>query len=360
MIFLTMNTQSNNHLVQQNRKGLKNTTRRFIITLIFFLIVTTILAFYYFAILGDSDDAHILPGSTTGNIVNGGLIAYHEEFVYYTGENGHIYKSKLDGSRQEKLNDTYSIYINVVDDWVYYSNHDDEGRIYKMRTDGSSVTRLNNERSRDLHVTGDWVYYINSSMEPYESYYDTKADICKIKTDGSNHSLILGGGIATSLALADNILYFGSYKGIYRMGIEGADKIKLTDLEAYQIVVHEEWVYFVTDIIGAGSYVGGDILARIKTDGSSFEKLYSMENEYHQWFSDFNVSGNRLYYIMKEEARPYSLNVLDIESGDTKTLVYADGSWISSISLVEDFVYYKFYEHKNGNYTFYLQRVDAN
>ncbi len=113
-------------------------------------------------------------GNTVGNISNLGLVAQHNEWVYFF--EGHLYKSKKDGSESIQLSNDASYLINVIDDWVYYINNNDGDKIYKIKTDGSSRTRLNDDESWCLNVVGGWIYYSTQS-EP---------GIYKIKTDGSS------------------------------------------------------------------------------------------------------------------------------------------------------------------------------
>jgi len=78
-------------------------------------------------------------GNTVGNIVNGGYVAQKSDWIYYqSNDGGKLYKIRTDGSSRTKLNDDSSYWINVVGDWVYYTNfNDDIGKFYKIRTDGT-------------------------------------------------------------------------------------------------------------------------------------------------------------------------------------------------------------------------------
>jgi hypothetical protein len=76
-------------------------------------------------------------GNTPGNIINGGYAAIQGDWIYYNNasDDGKLYKIKTDGSGRQKLNDDVSSYINVIGDWIYYT--DDIGNICKIKTDGS-------------------------------------------------------------------------------------------------------------------------------------------------------------------------------------------------------------------------------
>ena len=81
-------------------------------------------------------------GNTPGNIVNAGLAAEQDGWIYYSIPDDRIYKVRTDGSGRMNVNNDNSFFINVVGDWIYYFNYDDHDQIYKIRTDGSGRTRV--------------------------------------------------------------------------------------------------------------------------------------------------------------------------------------------------------------------------
>jgi serine/threonine protein kinase len=272
-----------------------------------------------------------------GNRTNGGLVTIYEDHIYFRGDDGHLYRSEPDGSGLIKMNNTSSMYINVHDDWIYYTNQDDGSRIYKMRTDGSDVVKLNDDFSYSLHVTDEFIYYIQIPDREYNLY----GNICRIRKDGSECRELLDGEVATDLILSGDYLYYSSKDGIYRMDTEGNNKSFLVDSKAFQIVISDDWLYFVTDIAGSDMYMGGENLYRIKTDGNSLEKIYSLEHEPSEWFYHFNVSGDKVYFIKMEQCRPVSINVISVNEKDYNTLIYRENSWLDWVNLLNDKVYYR-------------------
>ena len=61
-------------------------------------------------------------GNTVGNIVNYGLIAMSDGWIYYHNPTvgGYLFKMRIDGSERTKLNEDASFFINVMGDWIYY------------------------------------------------------------------------------------------------------------------------------------------------------------------------------------------------------------------------------------------------
>jgi hypothetical protein len=58
---------------------------------------------------------------------------------------GHIYKINMDDMTEIiKISDDVAGEINIVGDWVYYSNKDDEdSSYYRIRKDGTDRQRVN-------------------------------------------------------------------------------------------------------------------------------------------------------------------------------------------------------------------------
>jgi len=96
-------------------------------------------------------------------------------------EEGRICSISTTGSRFRKLDQQTAtdcnLSFNVVDDRIYYSNYNDSGNLYSMKTDGSDDKRLNEEWAIYINILNDRIFYFNM----YE------AEIYTMLTDGSKH-----------------------------------------------------------------------------------------------------------------------------------------------------------------------------
>ena len=94
---------------------------------------------------GDFSEAEQL-GFTGANIGQGGLMAGDGEWVYYRSESDWgLYRARTDGSEQTQLlppEDYAPSSINVLGDWVYFSNFRDGFSLWRVRTDGSEAEKL--------------------------------------------------------------------------------------------------------------------------------------------------------------------------------------------------------------------------
>ncbi|MCX7921795.1 MAG: DUF5050 domain-containing protein [Clostridia bacterium] len=143
-----------------------------------------------------------------------------EDWVYFRGfswdsARARLYKVKADGSGLTPLSgDTppgykvtdggnsvsyyYGNFECIQNDWIFYVNTDDGNKIYKVKTDGSARIKINEDSSSQLEMIGDWIYYTNEhdhknyriniqnpNQAPELIGYENK-----LKENGVRHSLL--------------------------------------------------------------------------------------------------------------------------------------------------------------------------
>ena len=88
------------------------------------------------------------------------------DWVYYCAGNGTISKVKKDGSgsvvpikgKASEINKGF--YINVLDEWLYYSNYEDASKLYKVKTDGSGEKiKLSEDSVGYINIVAGYVYF---------------------------------------------------------------------------------------------------------------------------------------------------------------------------------------------------------
>jgi hypothetical protein len=86
--------------------------------------------------------------------------------VYYCSGNGVISKVKKDGTGSavaikgtaSEINKAF--YINVFEEWLYYSNYEDGNKLYKIKTDGSGEkVKLSEDSVGYINITAGYIYY---------------------------------------------------------------------------------------------------------------------------------------------------------------------------------------------------------
>lgn len=111
------------------------------------------------------------------------------DVVYYVNsENNAVHRVNIDGSNDEKVYDSKAYNMNVYGDYIYYLNFKDESAestddtacIHRVRIDGKDheiVMEMENSTSF-INIVGDWIYYTDHS--------DNALYINLVKTDGSD------------------------------------------------------------------------------------------------------------------------------------------------------------------------------
>ena len=275
-------------------------------------------------------------GNTTGNIANGGLIAYQGDWIYYSNpeDEGRLYKKRPDGSEVTLLSKNSAMDINVVGDWVFYNNsrihYAPGGNVYKVRPDGSDETRLNDHYSSSVQVVEDRIYYSNYDVD------SRNFAIFKMRTDGSEQTMIID-RTAYNLNVVDGWVYFIESDGyndiprIYKGRTDGSDITLLFEGQAANLIVEGGWMYYQ-------NYYN---LNRTKTDGSS-RQILSFE-ETHV----YNVDGDWIYYVNISEGwwniyrmRNDGSNRERINN-ERSAEIFTAGDWIYYLSANNYFSYYR-------------------
>ncbi len=135
----------------------------------------------------------------------------------------------------DKLNfTTKSKYKDLIEDGWIYSNVN--GELYKISINGDERIKLSEEDATYITLNNDWLYYVS---------YDT--DLCKIKTDGTNRSIVKSDSKAMDLAIHNNWLYYldrEKYK-IHRLNLEdGAVMSVGTEAVSTWFKIDEGWIYY--------------------------------------------------------------------------------------------------------------------
>ncbi|HEY9060269.1 MAG TPA: DUF5050 domain-containing protein [Pseudobacteroides sp.] len=181
------------------------------------------------------------------------------DWIYYSNkmDGGKLYKIKIDNKKRLKLNNQESAYLNVIDNSIFYIA---EGyKLHKISIDGSNKYDYDSEIRCDyLNVVGEWLYF----SDPTNNY-----KICKMKKDGSDFQELNSNEGCHFLNVSDNWIYYcndSDGSKLYKVSINGTNNTKICDDRAELINIIDNWVYYSNDSEGSKFY-------RIKQDGSGRE-----------------------------------------------------------------------------------------
>jgi hypothetical protein len=157
-----------------------------------------------------------------------------DDRIYYSDNNSGvhgIYSVKTDGNGRIKITGDSPFLMIVADGWIYYNNEKDSNKLYAIRTDGSDRHKLIDDYALSINVVGDQIYYIKGD----------EWKIYRVNKDGSNRKL-LSEDSADWICVFDNRIYYTmSGAKIYSMNTDGGDKRVIKDLSdgAYKEVTYE-------------------------------------------------------------------------------------------------------------------------
>lgn len=180
------------------------------------------------------------------------------------------------GNSVGNLSNRPSIWVVEQDGWLYYSNwnYKDIGKLSKMKADGTQAAVLANDEVAYLNIMGDWIYYINLDND----------GIYRIKTDGTERTRLCEEKAINITVLGDKI-FFSVNGGIYKMDLDGSGKKKVAadNIANFNYMnVVGSWVYYVDSKHG--------YITKVRTDGTQktvIRKKYSRE---------LNVVGGNIYF----------------------------------------------------------------
>lgn len=240
------------------------------------------------------------------------------DWVYYSNysDNGKIYKMKKDGTKKQKLCDDTATYITVSGGTIYYANQSDKGRLYKINTDGTiDGGALNRDPSGKVHgapvmddygnynkatdqanfinVVGDWIYYSNFS-DGHKIYTVNKDGNIRRKVNDE---------WADGIQIVGAWAYYCSGSGaISKVRVDGTSSVvplrgttRKVD-KGYHLNIVDGWLYY-------SNAEDGGKLYRIKEDGSGEKKkLADLTTDY------INIVGDTMYLISGGKTYTLPLN----------------------------------------------------
>ena len=224
-------------------------------------------------------------GNTAGNVFNSGYATQVGTNIYWNNGSG-MYRY-VNYSKYALITADYGLFLNSVDDWVYYCNHDDNMYLYKIKNDGNSKTRLNTDATYFATLSDGVIYYINHSDGD---------KLYRIDTDGNNRKVVCGEVVNTFNIVGDWI-YYQNYDDtpsdnfIYKIRKDGSAKTLVASVVPYSIfIVDGSYIYYTNSYTNSTTGKAGHDLYRVKIDGTSPSKLYSGV------VGTFNVNDGWIYF----------------------------------------------------------------
>jgi hypothetical protein len=288
-------------------------------------------------------------GTTAGNLMNWGAITSQGNWMYSVG-NSAIVRTMLDGETAYKQLTKYSseggpANLNVVGDWVYYTNSLYNNEIFRIKLDRSKIEQLTHETAMQMCIIKDYIYFTNPG------------GLKKIKIDGSELITIYSlDGETAFFSFDENYLYLlvepfnnnpatSHVRGInnarltklYRMNYDGSDIKLLTEKDSLaSFIPYENYIYYIN--------TKDQSLYKMKNDGTKKVKLLN------ESINTFNISEDSIFYTIYPESK--KIYKVDLEgkkkSEITKNLEVTEFEYIIQFSIIGDSIYFYTHHYRRG------------
>lgn len=271
-------------------------------------------------VLNDENKIHEI-GNTSGNLLNGGYVAEKGAWIYYSNisDNSKLYKKSKNGSEQAILSDKSALFINVVDDWIYFysSLGRNETGIYRVKIDGTKEEKIKEDgisgRITRFMVVDEWIYYSSMEFDLSGETSEYKGDsLYKMKIDGTLNQKITDRKIENFM-VDGKYLYYLSYEKnnnsvLYKKSLYGKAETEIENGIGLQFLVHNQNIYFL------GNTIDG-YLFKMNLDGSNMTKIA-------EDIGSFNVDDDWIYYTKNQKIHKSSLDNDDTSSEIINSGIY--------------------------------------
>lgn len=281
-------------------------------------------------------DSDTITGNTSGNLLNGGLFCQSGKTIYFANpyDENTLYSMDADLSHVKKLSKDNVSYLNVAQNYMFYTKRNDKKELdsdaflalsstglYRANTKGSSIARLYDDPTQVACLYGNNIYY---------QHYDQKKGLLlyAASIDGKKDKLLLEEPCAPT-AVDNNTIYFTGSKNdhsIHSMNLDGSGNQILLDGNFAGLSKQGEYLYFL-DMNANYS------LKRMPASGGNVETLISDQ------LATYNVSqdGNTVYCQIDNGSKN-GLYALDIPSMSLQRI--ASGNY-NYLHLTSDYLFYE-------------------
>lgn len=276
----------------------------------------------------------------SGNSSNLGLAVQQEKWIYYVeidaDEPVGICRVKNNGKKTEKVVEGYMYYLNIVDNYIYCLEHDEDSKqnnLIKVRTNGKHKEILARDID-DAQVLANekWVYYHKND------------NLYRVKLNGTDREKVSSKKISYFHIDGNWIYYiYENNEGndyIARMELDGDDaqRIAKADVEEHyqQLFVKGNKVYYITAKYNEEDFETEFYLYKMNKKGEKVNKICNLGTD----IIDINMHEDRIYYIIQEDVDEHTLESIKYNGTGEKTISIRKTKTMLNTNLTEDWVIY--------------------
>jgi hypothetical protein len=216
-----------------------------------------------------------------------------DDYIYFSdGEASYnIQRVSTEGGQSEVVSSNSAMYLCIAENYIYYTNHDDRDRLYRVDLANGTDEPYIRTMAFETVTDGRNLYFINGgdNFTVYKAY---------IRADGQAVLTKLNEGNSRNLCYSDGMLFYTEQDGQIRaMNTEGRQVELNCAVKAFSLEAAGEWLVMLetgsnrvrsynldteaTATLGgqnraAYAWVGGEEVYAVKYDDSAFVSRYGL------------------------------------------------------------------------------------
>ena len=272
-------------------------------------------------------------GNTIGNLYGSGMFCESDGVVYFANPNDRdrLYKMNPDESGIEIVNGDSVYYINADSHYLYYSRNHSNSTFGSFSVNAESLCRMTKRNGKVVILDADdcnACALAGNRVVYYHYDADEATTVYKVDIDGKNREQLSKTSIDPRCMVGEKLYYSGVEHdhNLHSMNLDTKDSAFVSAENLWMPIIDGKTMYYMNldenNRIFRASLSGDDKVG-ITTYGSS----------------DFNFSGNYLYY-QSIKGNPDGLYRVDLTSG--AEVLLAEGQY-NNINITSRYVYFSDY-----------------
>ena len=271
-------------------------------------------------------------GNTSGNSHNLGIATQDGKWIYYVElddeEPVGISRVKTNGKKTERVIDGYMWYLNVVDDYIYCLEYDEDketNNLIRVKTNGKKKKVLATDIDEGvITVVDEWVYYYK------------KDNLYRVELDGEDREKVSNKDIEY-YQIEGNWIYYIYDDNIARMKLNGEDSQRIAKAdndECYEaLYVKGSKVYYVMSKLD-DNYDWKYYLYEMNKKGEKVEKICNLDTNVDY----INMQEDKIYYTVTDDYTDYKIKSIKYNGTDKQVIKKVDS--VEYINITEDWIIY--------------------
>lgn len=307
-------------------------------------------------------------GNLSGNINNGGHIAYNEDYIVFSTENA-LWRIDHEYGDLIKLSGKRCKYINVYNDQIYYLEVLDDGvQPMVMNIDGTNKEPIGDKKSSineydNFTVINDMIFFISPNtklgkatytyLDKEVTYtYGTNRSIYSMDLDGDNVEEVVSdiGNLSPQMCSKDNFLYYytnyfcgasqDSFVRYYKTNILNGETEEVVEIENTNNNIISEYGMLTSNssiLVSNDSLLVSDLSNGTGTNYTTIYRYDINDEAKSGEYLDYNIIGNQVVvdgdYLYFYGVKDNSLESKSVEVGIYKVNLEDD----KDIIMIKDF-----------------------